>query len=53
MMPNYAFGREFLADAGKRLRRRSTLAVSVTEHQLYLDVDGQSLNTAIAEHRIE
>jgi len=50
-IPVYAFGREFLADAGKRLQRRSKLAVSVTERQLYLDIDGQNLSTVIAEHR--
>lgn len=50
-IPVYAFEREFLAGAAGRLQRRSKLAVSVTERQLYLDVDGHSLATAIAEHR--
>lgn len=50
-IPVYAFGREFLADAAKRLQRRSKLAVSVTERQLYLDVDGHSLSTTVVEHR--
>ncbi|MFA5941813.1 MAG: YaeQ family protein [Sinimarinibacterium sp.] len=50
-IPVYAFGREFLADAARRLQRRSKLAVSVTERQLYLDIDGHSMTTTIAEHR--
>lgn len=50
-IPVYAFGREFLADAAKRLQRRSKLAVSITERQLYLDVDGHPLTTTIVEHR--
>lgn len=47
----YSFGREFIAEAAKRLQRRSKLAVSVTERQLYLDIDGHSMATTIAEQR--
>lgn len=50
-IPVIGFGREFLADAAKHLQRRSKLAISVTERQLYLDVDGYSLSTSIAEQR--
>jgi len=52
-IPIYSFGREFLTDAAKRLQRRSKLAVSVTERQLYMDVDGQNLNTTIEELRAD
>lgn len=50
-LPVYSFGREFIADAAQRLQRRSKLAVSVTERQLYLDIDGHSLTTTITEQR--
>lgn len=49
-IPVYSFGREFTADAARRLQRRSKLVLSVTERQLYLDIDGSSLSTTIVEH---
>lgn len=50
-IPVYGFGREFLVEAARRLQRRSKIAISVTERQLYLDVDGHSLSTVISEQR--
>lgn len=50
-IPVYALDRDFLSRAGALLQRRSKLAVSVTERQLYLDIDGQNLMSPIAEHR--
>lgn len=50
-LPIYAFDTAFLASAAPMLQRRSKLAISVTEQQLYLDIDGQSLSTVIIEHR--
>ncbi len=47
-VPVYSFGREFVTDAAKRLQRRSKLAISVTERQLYMDIDGHSLSATIA-----
>lgn len=41
-VPVYAFDRDFLTAAADTLQRRSKLAVSVTEGQLYLDIDGDS-----------
>ena len=35
----YAFDREILKQAAVRLQRRSKLALSVTERQLYLDIE--------------
>ncbi len=49
-IPVFAFAREFIADAAARLQRRSTLSVSVTERQLYLEIDGHHFSTTIAEH---
>lgn len=46
-IPVYDFGRQFLADAAAQLQRRSRLALSITERQLYLDIDGLSLATQI------
>lgn len=51
-IPIYSFDRSFLTEAAGRLQRRSQLAVSVTERQLYLDIDGTALSSAIAEHRL-
>ncbi|MGQ0618950.1 MAG: YaeQ family protein [Panacagrimonas sp.] len=50
-VPLYSFGRGFLSETAPRLQRRTKLAVSVTERQLYLDVDGVSLSTVIEELR--
>ena len=50
-VPIYSFDREVLKQAAGRLQRRSKLALSVTERQLYLDIDGHSLQTAIEECR--
>lgn len=46
-IPVYDFGRQFLADAAAQLQRRSRLALSITERQLYMDIDGLSLATQI------
>lgn len=51
-VPVYAFERSFLDEAAGRLQRRSRIAVSVTERELYLDIDGHSLSTSITAHRI-
>lgn len=50
-IPVLSFGREFLAEAAKRLQRRSKIAISVTEKQLYFDIDGHSMSTVISESR--
>lgn len=51
-VPVYSFDRRFLSDAAGRLGRRSRLTLSVTERELYLDVDGHSLSVTIVEHSI-
>lgn len=51
-IPVYSFDRAFLAAAAGCLQRRSQLAVSVTERQLYLDIDGTPHSSPIADHRI-
>ncbi len=52
-IPVYDFGKGFLQEVAPRIERRSTLSLSVTERQLYLDLDGRSFQTAIVQHRIE
>lgn len=46
-IPVHYFGREFLSKGAALLQRRSKIALSVTERQLYLDVDGSNLSTVI------
>lgn len=52
-IPVYDFGKGFLQEVAPRIERRSALSLSVTERQLYLELDGRSFQTAIAQHRIE
>jgi uncharacterized protein YaeQ len=51
-IPVYAFGRGFIEAATAVLQRRNEMSLSVTERQLYLDLNGQSFSTALEEHRI-
>lgn len=51
-VPVYSFGREFLSAAAAKLKRRTKLAVSLTERELYLDIDGENLSTQLSEQRI-
>ncbi len=51
-IPVYSVERAFLSEFSQRLQRRSRIALSVTERQLYADVDGHSLATAIDEQRL-
>ena len=50
-IPVYEFANEFVDDAAAVLQRRNTLSLSITERQLYLDIDGQTFNTVVVEHR--
>ncbi|MGB0212139.1 YaeQ family protein [Algiphilus sp.] len=49
-VPVLAFERAFLASAADALQRRSKLAVSVTEGQVYLDIDGANWASAIQRY---
>ena len=51
-IPVLAFDRGFLRDAAAALQRRSALSLSVTEGQLYLDIDGRAFTTAIERHAL-
>ena len=50
-IPVYEFAKEFVDDAAAVLQRRNTLSLSITERQLYLDIDGQTFHTDVVEHR--
>jgi uncharacterized protein YaeQ len=50
-IPVYSFDREFMESVAAALPRRAALTLSVTERQLYLDVDGRGFSTAIGERR--
>src|SRR5882762_7591490 len=50
-IPVYEFGRGFVEAVAGVLQRRANVSVSITERQLYLEISGQTFNTAIAEHR--
>jgi len=49
----HSFDPGFVDDAVRALERRNTMTVSVTEGQLYLDLNGASLSTAVHEHPLE
>ncbi|HKO56649.1 MAG TPA: YaeQ family protein [Thermoanaerobaculia bacterium] len=51
-IPVYAFDPRFIDAVAAVLDRRVDVAISVTERQLYLDIDGKHFETAIAEHRL-
>ncbi|MDE3156504.1 MAG: YaeQ family protein [Acidobacteriota bacterium] len=51
-IPVYAFDRDFIDSAAAAIGRRAVVAVSITERQLYLDIDGRHFGSAIVAHRI-
>ena len=48
-IPVYSFDQTFLRQLSSLIERRNTLNISVNERQLYLDIRGTSLFSAIAE----
>jgi uncharacterized protein YaeQ len=52
-IPIYAIEPKFLKEFEERLDRRLSFNLSITERQLYLDLDGQVLETTVVEHRME
>jgi uncharacterized protein YaeQ len=51
-IPIYAFEPAFVSSVAEALDRRVDAALSVTERELYLDIDGRTFTTTIAEHRL-
>ena len=50
-IPVYEFGRGFIEAVAAAVDRRATVSVSITERQLYLDINGHTFNAAVVEHR--
>lgn len=48
-----SFESTFIDDAVRSLTRRNTMSVSVTEGQIYLELNGSNLQTQFSEHVIE
>ena len=51
-IPVYAFDRSLVEEVAGLLERRSELALSITERELYLEIAGRTFTTTIAEHRV-
>jgi len=49
----HSFDPGFVDDAVRALERRNEMTVSVTEGQLYLELNGATLSTAVHEHPLE
>ncbi|MGA8807441.1 MAG: YaeQ family protein [Thermoanaerobaculia bacterium] len=48
----YTFGRGFIERVAEIVPRRASLSLTVTERQLYLDVDDQSFSTTVEERSV-
>jgi uncharacterized protein YaeQ len=51
-IPVYEFDRSFVDEVSSLLERRSTLSLTITERELYLEIGGRTFNTKIVEHRV-
>ncbi len=51
-IPVHSFGRGFIEALAGAIDRRTALSVSVTEHQLYVEVGGRTFTTTITRHRL-
>jgi uncharacterized protein YaeQ len=49
-IPVFAFDREFVTALGEALERRSTLSLSLTERELYVEITGRHLTSTVTEH---
>lgn len=51
-IPIYAFDHAFVGEVAALLERRTELALSITERELYVAVAGRTFTTSIVEHRV-
>ena len=51
-IPLYSFGRGWLESVAATLPRRAAIALSRTERQIYLDIDGVTHSTALEERMV-
>ena len=50
--PVYEFERAFIDQIAALLQRRSRLAITITERELYFEIDGRTFTMTILEHRV-
>jgi len=51
-IPVYEFERAFIDQIAALLQRRSRLAITITERELYFEIDGRTFTMTILEHRV-
>lgn len=51
-IPLYSFGRGWIDAVAAKIERRSSVSLSITERQLYLELNGETFSTAVEEHHI-
>jgi uncharacterized protein YaeQ len=51
-IPVYEFERAFIDQITALLQRRSRLAITITERELYFEIDGRTFTMTILEHRV-
>lgn len=51
-IPVYALHRRFVEEVARLIDRRSTLALSITDRQLYVTIGDHTLSSPLVEHRI-
>jgi hypothetical protein len=52
-VPVYELNRSFVDEIAAQLERRSTLSISTTERELYVEIRGLTFTAPIVEHRVE
>jgi uncharacterized protein YaeQ len=52
-IPIYEFDRAFIDEVVALLERRSRLAITITERELYFEIAGRTFATTIVEHRVQ
>jgi uncharacterized protein YaeQ len=51
-IPVYSFGRGFIETVARTIERRTKLALSITERQLYVEVAGETFSTSVEVRRL-
>jgi uncharacterized protein YaeQ len=51
-IPIFAIETRFMAALVAAVERRTNISLSITEGQIYIEVGGQSITTALSEHRL-
>jgi uncharacterized protein YaeQ len=51
-IPIYAFEPSFVTAVAEAIDRRVDVALSITERELYLDIDGKTFTTTVVEHHL-